>query len=79
MTFLVCLCIPSVKAGSRDVNDIKFIKSLLPSLFQREDLFPSLAKRGWGDLLNSIVHLSLKAYSSEIQKNYTRTLEPSNP
>jgi hypothetical protein len=48
MTFLVCLCIPSVKAGSRDVNDIKFIKSLLPSLFQREDLFPSLAKRGKG-------------------------------
>jgi hypothetical protein len=26
-----------------------FIKSLLTSLYQREELYPSLVKRGWGD------------------------------
>jgi hypothetical protein len=38
-----------LRVVTRDVDSIKFIKSLLPSLFQREDLCPSLAKRGWGD------------------------------
>jgi hypothetical protein len=50
--------------AARDVGNIKFIKSLLPSLFQREDLYPSLAKRGWRDFFkfNIRIHLSLKGY-----------------
>jgi hypothetical protein len=36
-----------LRVVTRDVDSIKFIKSLLPSLFQREDLCPSLAKMGW--------------------------------
>jgi hypothetical protein len=50
---------------TRDVDTIKFIKSLLPSLFQREDLCPSLAKRGWGDFNKSNYPLLLKGYDKK--------------
>ena len=55
---------PSVSVATKDVDTIKFIKSLLPSLFQREDLYPSLVrlrrKRGWGDFIEFNYHLLLK-------------------
>jgi hypothetical protein len=45
------------RVATRDDGKIKFMKSLLPSLFQREDLYPSLAKRGWGDFIKCNIHL----------------------
>jgi hypothetical protein len=50
--------------ATRDVDKIKFIKSLLSSLFQREDLYYApLWQRGAGKIsLKSIIDLLLKGY-----------------
>ena len=37
-----------VDITNKTISKCTFIKSLLTSLFQREDLYPSLAKRGEG-------------------------------
>ncbi len=47
---------------------LSFIKSLLTSLFQREDLFPSLEKRGKGRFLQFYNHLSLKGYIISVSR-----------
>jgi hypothetical protein len=49
--------------AARDIDNTKFIKSLLPSLFQREDLFPSLERGARGDfcILITTLHRKLTA------------------
>ncbi len=50
------------------------IKSLLTSLYQREEIYPSLAKRGEGRFFNNVVLLITalvsKGYSMEVQILY---------
>ena len=50
------------------------IKSLLPSLYQREGNYPSLVKRGEGRFFNNVVLLITalvsKGYSMEVQVLY---------
>jgi len=50
-----------------------FIKSLLTSLYQREDLYPSLAKRGKGRFSD------FYKFNFETVNNYRHSCESRNP
>jgi|GEM_PF-3551694 len=56
--------IPSLEMAARDIDNTKFIKALLTSLLQMEDLFPSLEKRGKGRFCILIATLLWKLTAS---------------